>query len=112
MIRMYTSVVIPDRKKRVLNALNVHVSTGELSTHKSSTLCEKWKCVVEQNVRVLMKQECTKDWVRLLPWAVLGMNSQKSSSTRCTSHELFHGRRVACCFATPFLEDFNSLIGD
>ena len=81
MIRMYTSVVIPDRKKRMLNALNVHLSTGELSTHKSSTLCEKKNCVVEQNVRVLMKQQCTKDWVRLLPWAVLSMNSQLRQRT-------------------------------
>ena len=26
--------------------------------------------MVEQNLRVLIKQECTKDWVRLLPWVL------------------------------------------
>ena len=39
-----------------------------------------------------MKQERTKDWVRLVPWAALTINSQRSSSTGFTSHELFHGR--------------------
>ena len=32
-----------------------------------------------------MKQERTKDWVRLLPWAVLTLNSQESSSTGYTA---------------------------
>ena len=47
--------------------------------------------MVEQNLRILMKQERTKDWVRLVPWAVLTMNSQRSSSTGFTPPELFHG---------------------
>ena len=45
--------------------------------------------------RILMKQEGTKDWVRLVPWTVLTMNSQRSSSTGFTPHELFHGGRPA-----------------
>ena len=64
--------------------------------------------MVEQNLRILMKQERTKDWVRLMPWAVLTMNTQRSSSTGFTPHELFHGGRPAWFFKTPFLEDFNS----
>ena len=35
--------------------------------------------MLEQNLRILMKQELTKDWVCLLPWAFLTMNSQDSS---------------------------------
>ena len=44
------------------------------------------------------KQERTKDWVRLVPWAVLTMNSQRSSSTGFTPHELFHGGQPAWFF--------------
>ena len=61
--------------KRVLDALNVHVTTGVPYTHTSNHLCERQNRVLEQNLRILMKQERTKDWVRLLPWAVLTMNS-------------------------------------
>ena len=60
-------------------------------THTSNPLCERRKRALEQNQRVLMKQERAKDWVRLLPWAVLTMNSQRSSSTGFTPHELVHG---------------------
>ena len=67
--------------KRVLNALNVEVTTGVPYTHTSNPLCERQNRVVEQNLRILMKQERTRDWVRLVPWAVLSMNSQRSSST-------------------------------
>ena len=65
--------------KRVLNDLNVEVTTGVPYTHTS--LCERRNRVVEQNLRILMKQERTKDGVRLVPCAVLTMNSQRSSST-------------------------------
>ena len=68
--------------------------------------------MLEQNVRILMKQERTKDWVRMLPWGVLTMNSQESSSTGYTPHELFHGGRPAWFFKTPFAEDYKSPIGD
>ena len=56
--------------------------------------------------------ERTKDWVRLVPWAVLSMNSQRSFSTGFTPHELFHGGRPAWFFKTPFPEDFKSPVGD
>ena len=71
--------------KRVLDALNVHVTTRAPYTHTSDPLCERQNCVLEQNLRTPVKQERTKDWVRLLPWAVLTMNSQESSSTGYTS---------------------------
>ena len=67
--------------KRVLNTLNVEVTTAVPYTHTSNPLCEKQNRVVEQNLRILMRQERTKDWVRLVPWAVLTMNSQRCSST-------------------------------
>ena len=59
-----------------------------------------------------MKQERTKDWIRLLPWAVLTMNSQVISSTGDTPYELFHGGRPAWFFKTPFPEDYKSPVGD
>ena len=75
--------------KCVLNPLNVEVTTGVPSPHTSNPLCERQTRVVEPNLRILMKQEDSKDWVRLLPWAVLTMNSQRSSSTGFTPHKLF-----------------------
>ena len=59
-----------------------------------------------------MKQERIKDWIRLLPWAVPSMNSQESSSTGYTPHELFHGGRLAWFFKTPFPEDYKSPVLD
>ena len=59
-----------------------------------------------------MKQEPTKDWVRLVPWAVLTMNSQRSSSTGFTPQELFHGGGPAWFFRNPFPDDFKSPVGD
>ena len=98
--------------KRVLNALNVEVTTGVPYTYTTNPLCERQNRVVEQNLRIQMKQERTKDWVRLVPWAVLTMNSQRSSSTGFTPHQLFHGGRPAWFFKTPFPEDFKSPVGD
>ena len=59
-----------------------------------------------------MKQERTKDWVGLLPWAALTMNSQMSPSTGFSPHELSHRERPAWFFSTPFPEDFKSPVGD
>ena len=89
--------------ERVLNAPNVEVTTGVPYTHTSNPLCERQNRVVEQNLRIL---------VRLVPWAVLTMNSQRSSSAGLTPHELSHGGRRAWFFKTPFPEDFESPIGD
>ena len=97
--------------KRVLNALNVEVTTDVPCTHTSNPLCERRNRVLAQNLRILMKQERTKD-VRLVFLAVLTMNSQRSSSTGFTPHELFHGGRPAWFFKTTFPEDFKSLVGD
>ena len=59
-----------------------------------------------------MKQECTKDWARLLPRAVLTMTSQESCSTGYTPPGLFHGGRPAWFFKTPFPEDYKCRVGD
>ena len=98
--------------KRVLNALNVEVTTAVPCTHMSNPLCERQNRVVEQNLRILMKEERTKDGVRLVPWAVLTIKSQRSSFTGFTPDELFHGGRPAWFFTTPFSEDFKSPVGD
>ena len=88
------------------------MTTSVPYTHTSNPVCERQNRVVEQNLRILMKQECTKAWVRLLPWAVLTMNSQESSSTSYTLHELFHGGRPAWFFNTPFPDDYKSPVRD
>ena len=100
--------------KQVLDALNVHLTTGVPYTHTSNPLCEKQNPVVEQSLGILMKQERTKDWVCLLPWAVLTMNSQDSSSIGVPQppHKLFHGQPPAWFFKTPFPEDYKSPVGD
>ena len=81
--------------KQVLNALNVEVTTGVPYTHTSNLLCERQNRVVEQNLRIPMNQERIKDWVRLVPWPVLTMNSQRSSSTGFTPNRAV-SRRTTC----------------
>ena len=68
--------------------------------------------MVDQNLSILMKQERTKDRLRLLPWSVLTMNSQESSSIVSNPHELFHGGSRAWFFETPFPQDYKSPVGD
>ena len=75
--------------KRVLRSLNVKVSTGIPYSHTSNPLCERQIRVLKENVRIWCKTERTRDWVRLLP---LMMNSQGSSATGYSPHELFLGR--------------------
>ena len=94
--------------KRVLNALSVQVTTGVPYTDTSNPLCERQNSVVEQNMRILMKQERTRGWVRLLPFGLLTMNSQRSSSTGFSPHELFHGGRPPWLFNTPLCVDIKS----
>ena len=98
--------------KGVLDALNLHVIIDVRYTHTSNPLCERQNRVLEQNLRIVMKQERTKDGVRLLPWVVLTMNSQESSSTGYIPHKLFHGGHPAWFFEIPFPEDYKSLVGD
>ena len=98
--------------KRVLDALNVHVTTGVPYTQTFNPLCERQNRVLEQNLRILMKQERTKDWIRLLPWAVLTMNSQESPSTGYTAHELFQEGRLAWFFKPIFPEDHKIPVWD
>ena len=96
----------------MLNALNVEVTTGVPYTHTSNPLCKRPNRVVEQNLRILRKQERTKARVRLAPWAVLTMNIQRRSSTRITPQELFHEERPPWFFVTPFPEVFKRPVGD
>ena len=59
-----------------------------------------------------MKLERIKDWVSLLPWAVLTKNSQESSSTSYTLRELFHRGGPGWFFNTPFPHDYKSPVRD
>ena len=45
---------------RVLNALNLEVTTGVPCTHTPNPLCETQNRVVEQNLRILMRRSVTK----------------------------------------------------
>ena len=98
--------------KRVLDALNVHVSTCAPYTHTYNPLCPRQNLMLEQNLTILMKQERTKDCVRLLPCTVVTMNSQESSSTGYTPRELYHRGCPVWLFKTPFPEDYKSRTGD
>ena len=95
-----------------MDALKVHVTTSVPYTHTSNTLCERQNRVLEHNPRILMKQESTKDWIRLLTSAVLTMNSQESSSTGYTPQRLFHAGHPAWFFKTLFPEVYKSPVGD
>ena len=98
--------------KRVLDAQYDEVTTGVPYTHTSNPLSERQNRVVEQNLRILMEQERPKDWIRLVRWAVLTMNSRRSSSTGFNPHGLFDGGRPAWFIETPFPEDFKSPVAD
>ena len=67
--------------------------------------------MVEQNPKILMKQEGTKEWVRLLPCGVLTMNSQESSSTGYTPEELFDGRLLRRLSKRPSLRTTRAPLG-
>ena len=56
------------------------------------------------------KTEPSKDWVRLLPVISLMMNSQESSATGYSPHELFMGR-PAWFLHAPYPEDSYSTVG-
>ena len=84
--------------KRVLN---MEVTTGVPHSHMSNPLCERQNRVVEHNLGILMKQESTKDWVRLVPWAVLTMNSQRSSSTGFTPQQTVPWRTTCLVLQNP-----------
>ena len=92
--------------KRVLRSLNVQVSTGIPYSHTSNPLCERQICVLKENVRILCKTECTRDWVRLLP-----VISQESSATGYLPHELFLGR-PAWFLHAPYPEDTHSSVAE
>ena len=96
--------------KRVLRSLSVQMSTGTPYTHTSNPLCERQVRVLKENVRIWCKTERTKDWVRLLPVISLMMNSQESSATGYSPHELFMGR-PAWFLHTPYPEDSYSTVG-
>ena len=83
------------------------VVTRGLSRFTRVFPCNK-KITGEQTV----KRERTKDWIRVVPWAVLTMNSQRSSSTGVTPGELFYGGRPAWFFKTTFPENFKSPVED
>ena len=90
----------PSWYKRVLRALNVHVSTGTPYTH-TSNLRERQIRVLKEDVRIWCKTERTKNQVGLLPVISLMMNSEESSATGYSPHELFMGR-PACCLHAPY----------
>ena len=95
--------------KRVLRSLNLEVSTGIPYTHTSNPLCEQKIRVLKENVRIWCKTERTSNWVRLLAVISLMMNSQESSATGYTPHELFMGRRAWFLHA-PYPEDSYSTV--
>ena len=95
--------------KRVMDTLNVHVTTGVPYTHTSNPLCKRQNRVLEHNLRTRVKQEPTNYWVRLLPWAVLTMNCQECSLTCYTHMKLFHEGHPAWFFKTPFPDDHPQL---
>ena len=61
-------------------------------------------------MRIWCKTERTKDWVRLLPVISLMINSQESSATGYSPHELFMGR-PAWFLHPPHPEDSSSSVG-
>ena len=86
------------------------MSTGFPYSHTSNPLCVRQIRVLKENVRIWCKTERTRDWVRLLPVISLMMNSQESSATGYSPHELFLGR-PAWFLHAPYPEDTHSSVG-
>ena len=97
--------------KRVLRSLNVQVSTRIPYSHRSNPLCERQIRVLKENVRIWCKTERTGDWVRLLPVISLMMNSEESSATGYSPHELSLGRPAWFRYA-PYPEDTHSSVSE
>ena len=87
------------------------MSTGIPYSHTSNPLWERQIRVLKENVRICCKTERTRDWVRLLPVISLMMNSQESSATGYSPHELFLGR-LAWFLHAPYPEDTHSSVGE
>ena len=87
------------------------MSTGIPYSHTSNPLCERQIRVLKKNIRIWCKTERNRDWVRLLPVISLMMNSQESSATGCSPHELFLGR-PAWFLHAPYPEDTHSSVGE
>ena len=87
------------------------MSTGIPYSHTSNPLCERQIRVLKENVRIWCKTERTRDWVRLLPVISLMMNSQESSASGYSPHELFLGR-PAWFLHAPYPEDTHSSVGE
>ena len=87
------------------------MSTGIPYSHTSNPLCERQIRVLKENVRIWCKPERTRDWVRLLPVISSMMNSQESSATGYSPHELFLGR-PAWFLHAPYPEDTHSSVGE
>ena len=79
-------------------------------THTSNPLSERQIPVLKENVTIRCKTERTKDWVTLLPVISSMMNSQESSATGYSPHELFMGR-PAWFLHAPYTEDSYSTVG-
>ena len=109
-MRMYASAVTL-MVQTSADALHVEVTTGVPSTHTSNPLCERRNRVVEQKRRILMKQQRIKGWVRLVPWAVLTMNSQRSSSTGVTPTCFFTEDDLLGSAKSRFLRTWRALLG-
>ena len=86
-------------------------TTGIPYSHTSNPLCERQIRVLNENVRIWCKAERTRDWMRQLPVISLMMNSQKSSATGYSPHELFLGR-PAWFLHAPYPEDTHSSVGE
>ena len=96
--------------KRVPRFPNVQVCTGIPYTHTSNPLCERQIRILKENVRIWGKSERTKDWVRLIPAISLMMNSEESSATGYSPHELSMWR-PAWFLHAPYPEDSYSTEG-
>ena len=86
------------------------MSTGIPYTHYGNPLCERQVGVLKENLRIWCRTEHTKDWGRLLPVISLMMNSQESSASGYSPHELFIGR-PAWFLHAPYPEDSYSNVG-
>ena len=82
----------------------IRVSTWIPYTNNSNPIFEQQTPFLKEDLRICGNIKCTKDWVRPSPIISLMMNSQETSATGYSPHELFMGC-PALILHTPYPED-------
>ena len=78
--------------RSVMRAMGTEVQFGNPYLRTKNPLCERQIGCFKTVMRILMLNEKSRNWLKLVPYAIYLMNNQVSSRTGFTPTELFLGR--------------------